>query len=135
VGGLQRTSGIRAGLRQRQTQRHRVVVDADALEPLASLVHTNDTDRRRCRSIPTYCRSTGPPRLEVLVQRAQVLARSDDPETGRILFALAPDAAITPPDTITAQAAGRHHCGTLSSHQISRYFEVASRSTTSSTAR
>jgi hypothetical protein len=44
------------------------------------------TDRRRCRYIPTYCRSTGPPLLDVLVERPRVLARSDDPEAGRTFF-------------------------------------------------
>jgi hypothetical protein len=42
IGRLQRHLGIRAGLRQRHTQCHRVIVDADALERLASLVHTHD---------------------------------------------------------------------------------------------
>src|SRR5438094_2768362 len=64
------------------------------------------TDRRRCRSMPTYCLcTTGPPRLEVrLVLPPRVLARSGVPESGRTLFLLAATAtlAIATPNSITA---------------------------------
>ena len=96
VGRLQCDFGTRTGLRQSPNPSATgslSILTVWSFSPASSI--RTITDRRRCRSIPTYCRSTGPPLLEVLVERPRVLTRSDDPEAGRTFF-LMPAPVIAP---------------------------------------
>jgi hypothetical protein len=59
VGRLHDHLGVRAGLLDRTAQPHRIVVDAHRTSASPSPSWRTMSDRRRCKSIPTYCDAIG----------------------------------------------------------------------------